>query len=312
MKSITRRKFVQNGMIYGMALSGVHSLSTPSFNSILEKRKIYIFSKHLHWLNYNEMASFISECGFDGADITVRNDGHVEPGRVDEDLPRVVEALKKRGKETAMITTSILSAEEPNAERIIKTAASLGVRYYRLGWYEYDPNVSIEANMKTFSSHLLGLAALNEKYNIKATYQNHAGTSLGSPVWDIGQLLHQINSPWIGCQYDVRHATVEGGNSWTLGFRYIKPYINSLDVKDFKWTEENGKWVAQNVPLGEGMVDFDTYFKLVNILPTSIPMCLHMEYPLGGAEHGNKNITLPPEDVKKMMKRELEFLRRYL
>ena len=309
MKQFTRRDFVQKGMLSVLALSGIDSLAFSPVSE--EKRKIYIFSKHLHWLDYHAMADFVAECGFDGADITVRKEGHVEPERVQDDLPRAVEALKKNGKDVTMITTSILRAGDPNTESIIKTAAALGVRYYRLGWYEYKQALSIDENLKIFEQYLRGLAKLNEQYNIKATYQNHAGTSLGSPVWDIGQLLHQINSPWIGCQYDVRHATVEGGTSWPLGFEYVKPFINSLDVKDFQWVKENGKWIAQNVPLGEGMVDFDKYFKLIRTLPSSIPMCIHMEYPLGGAEHGNRKITIPPNEIKSAMKKELEFLKTY-
>jgi sugar phosphate isomerase/epimerase len=274
-----------------------------------EKRKVYIFSKHLHWLDYTSMADFIAECGFDGVDITVRKDGHVESERVEDDLPRAVEALKKVGKDVAMITTSILRDDEPHTEKIIKTAGALGVLYYRPGWHNYDPKLTIDENLKEFEKQLRGLVRLNEKYKIRASYQNHAGTSLGSSVWDLGQLLRHVNSPFIGCQYDVRHATVEGGHSWPLGFEYVKPYINSLDIKDFQWRKENGKWITQNVPLGEGMVDFDRYFKLISSLPSSVPMCLHMEYPLGGAEHGHKKITMKPDEVKSAMQKELAFLK---
>lgn len=288
------------------------SASTPfpgNIKSNTVSRKIHIFSKHLHWLDFETMASFVAECGFDGSDITVRKDGHVEPERVADDLPRVVEALRKAGKEVTLITTSILRADEPHTETILKTAGRLGIQYYRLGWYAYDTAISIDDNLKLFEKHLRGLVKLNQQYNIRGSYQNHAGASLGSPVWDFARMLHTLNSPWIGCQYDVRHATVEGANSWPLGFGYIKQHINSLDVKDFVWTIENGKWKPENVPLGQGMVDFEKYFKLVSTLPSSIPMCLHMEYPLGGAEHGNKTISIRPEEIKKAMMKDLAFLR---
>ena len=88
----------------------------------------------------------------------------------------------------------------------------------------------------------------------------------------------------------------------------VLPYINSLDIKDFQWAKENGKWITQNVPLGEGMVDFERYFKLISSLPLSVPLCLHMEYPLGGAEHGHKKITMKPAEVKSAMRKELGFL----
>jgi len=309
MKHLKRRDFIQKGIASAFVLSTHNSFSFLNKASSADQRKFYVFSKHLQWLNYNEMADFIASCGFDGTDVTVRPKGHVEPARVEQDLPLVVEALKKAGKEVTMITTSILKADEPYAESILKTAGQLGIQYYRPGWFKYDRSISIDENLKNFEEQLRGLIKLNQQYNIKASYQNHAGTGFGSPVWDIGQLLYKIDSPWLGCQYDVRHAVVEGGTSWPLGFDYVKPYINTLDIKDFIWTKENGKWITKNVPLGEGMVDFDQYSKLVNTLPVSIPMCVHLEFPLGGAEHGDRKITMSPEEIKKTMMKELEFVR---
>ena len=57
--------------------------------------KIYIFSKHLQFLNYQDMAEAAAEMGFDGIDLTVRPKGHVLPERVETDLPKAVEAMKK-------------------------------------------------------------------------------------------------------------------------------------------------------------------------------------------------------------------------
>ena len=62
-------------------------------------------------------------------------------------------------------------------------------------------------------------------------------------------------------------------------------------LKDFKWGKVSGKWKVVNVPIGEGMVDFDTYFKLLKSYGLQPPVSLHCEYPLGGAEKGKYKIT---------------------
>ena len=67
----------------------------------------------------------------------------------------------------------------------------------------------------------------------------------------------------MGCQYDVRHATLEGGYSWPLGMKLLSDYIKITAIKDFVWAQVDGKWKAKNVALGKGMVDFTTYFELV-------------------------------------------------
>ncbi len=61
-----------------------------------------------------------------------------------------------------------------------------------------------------------------------------------------------------------------------------------------------------NVPIGEGMVDFDKYFKLLKKYRLNPPVSLHLEYPLGGAEKGKKNITLSHEQVYTAMGKDLK------
>ncbi|MEO0527484.1 MAG: sugar phosphate isomerase/epimerase, partial [Bacteroidota bacterium] len=101
----------------------------------------------------------------------------------------------------------------------------------------------------------------------------------------------------------------EGGQSWELGLRLISPYIRSIVIKDFKWGKINGIWKPVNVPLGKGVVDFSRYFSLLKKYRINVPISLHLEYDLGGAEHGNKKISMAMEEVFRHMKNDLTFLR---
>jgi len=76
-------------------------------------------------------------------------------------------------------------------------------------------------------------------------------------------------------------------------------------LKDFKWGQKNGKWKPQHTPIGEGMVDFKTYFKMLKKMNIKVPISLHCEYDLGGAEHGKQKITMAPKEVFKAMKKDL-------
>jgi sugar phosphate isomerase/epimerase len=110
----------------------------------------------------------------------------------------------------------------------------------------------------------------------------------------------------MGVQYDIRHAMVEGATSWENGLKLIESRIQSISVKDYRWHMKDGKWEVEDVPIGDGMVDFKTYFKLLKQYKINVPVSLHIEYPLGGAEHGNKKITMNKKDVFKAMKKDLE------
>src|ERR1035438_10092970 len=72
--------------------------------------QIIYFSKHLQWLGWEQMAATVVDLGFDGVDLTVREGGHVEPARVQEDLPKVVKIIRKAGLDIPMITASIVDA----------------------------------------------------------------------------------------------------------------------------------------------------------------------------------------------------------
>jgi sugar phosphate isomerase/epimerase len=321
----SRRKFLREsvaataGITSGLAATGAPALARVQFGAPDRvaageqgAAKVCIFSKHLHWLDYPQLAATAAELGFDGVDLTVRPDGHVLPERVATDLPKAVDAVRKAGLEVYMLTTALSDAAQPHAETILKTAAGLGIRSYRTGWLDYRPDLDVPANLEGFRRKLAGLAALGKKYGIRGEYQNHAGMHLGASVWDLWLVLKDLDPQWIGCQYDIRHATVEGANAWPLGLQLLRPYIRTLDIKDFRWTDKNGKPAVENVPLGAGMVDFAKYLGLVKTYGLPGPFSLHLEYPLGGAENGAKTLTIPPEGVISAMRRDLRTLRGWL
>jgi sugar phosphate isomerase/epimerase len=310
---MNRREAIKNGLISTAALSALGAGPARVFGkghlSAGKQCKIHVFSKHLQWVGYDEMAKICSEIGFDGIDLTVRPKGHVEPENVERDLPKVAEACDKHGVEMGMMTTAIKSVSDPTTEPILKTAARLGVKVYRLGWYKYDFSKSIRDNLNEFRDELAKISELNAKYGIVGDYQNHAGISAGSAVWDIQELIENLDSKWVGVQYDIRHAMVEGLKSWPLGLRLLSSKIHSLDIKDFEYQKTEDGWDVKNVPLGKGAVDFRSYFELLKELRVDAPVSIHFEYPLGGADHGHRELTIPGEQVIEAMAKDLKYLR---
>jgi L-ribulose-5-phosphate 3-epimerase len=279
--------------------------------------RISLFSKHLQWLGYEEMARVAAEMGFDGVDLTVRPQGHVLPERVETDLPVAMEAVRKAGINIYMIVTSVMDAADPVTEKILKTASSLGIRHYRTGWMYYEDEKSVEDNMILFQEKLSRLAELNEKYSISGEYQNHSGVyaegiHFGAAIWDLAEVLKNINSPWVGSQYDIYHAAIEGASTWPVPFELISPWIRSIDIKDYLWTEKEGRNITESVPLGEGMVDYKHYFSLLKEYNLAVPVSLHCEYPLGGAESGASTLTINGDEVISAITKDLNLLKQYL
>ena len=270
---------------------------------------VHIFSKHLQFLNYTDLADAAVSMGFNGVDVTVRPDGHVSPNRVEDELPKVVDALKKVGFAPNLMTTAVGDATNATDAQLLKTASGLGFQRYRMNWYRYDKKQPIPDSIQGFQRQMRALGELNKTLNLTGCYQNHAGLLVGASVWEIWEMLKTADPAHMGVQYDIRHATVEGGLSWPTGLRLLQSHIKSIALKDFRWEKKNGTWAVQNVPIGEGMVDFKTYFGLLKGADLRVPVSLHVEYPMGGAEHGATRLSIPQNDVFAAMKRDLNQLK---
>ena len=248
---------------------------------------VHVFSKPLADFSYADTAKLLAETGYGGIDYTVRvAQGHVLPDKVEEDLPRAIDAAHAAGLKVEMITTEIKSAREKDTEKLLRTAAKHGVKFYRLGNFTYDAKLSVIESLEKIQPQLKELGQLNQSLGLHGALQNHMGVRVGSPVWDLYELLRDIDPRGIGVQYDIRHATTEGGQSWPLGLKLLKPWIKCTDVKDFRWQQSPGKAVVEGMPLGEGIVPLDAYFKLKKELGIGGPISVHLEYP--PFEHGPK------------------------
>ena len=300
---VSRRKFmgVTTAVAAGTLMTQVSTGQTSATNSP-KRNPICVFTKPFNSLSFNELADRIAELGFDGIEAPIRKGGHVDPDQVEQKLPELVEALKKRDLKITIMTSDINDPDDPATERVLRTAATLGIERYRMKYFKYDLKQSVLSQIEQWRPKLKQLAAMNHDFGLTAVYQNHAGTNyLGAPLWDIRLALQGIAPSDIGVAYDIRHATAEGGMSWPVTFNMIRPSIDTVYVKDFVW-KENKK--PSNVPLGTGRID-PSFFKMLDDTDFNGPISLHEEY----LDHRNPDLV--PEHLAAI-KADLTTLRAML
>mgnify|MGYP001119819437 CR=1 FL=1 len=310
MKQQSKRNFLKKSLL----ASGLLLQPFPIFPSGRQEDKIrlHVFSKHLQFLEtYEEMSDVLAAATANGPDLTVRPGGHVKPEEVEEQLPKAVEALKKNGLTTEMMTTAINSSEDPLTPKILQTASGLGIKYYRMGYLSYNKEQTINDQLQDYKPRFWKLAKMNSDYEIHGAYQNHAGTRVGASLWDLWELLKSTNAQWIGSQFDIRHATVEGAKSWKNDLQLLKEYVKTVVVKDFLWEKRDNKWRQKNVPLGEGMVDFPAFFQALKAIGFNGPISVHYEYDL---PYKDKSLSKKEarEKTANVIKRDLNKVRVYL
>ena len=294
-------------MTAGVAIS--HKIFSRAPIPEVTSHPICVFTKCLQFLDYDRLGEVFAQAGFDGADLSVRTGGHVLPENIQVDLPRAIKALQKHGIKVPMMVTGINRADDPSIERVLGTASGLGVRHYRMGYLNYDPAKSIQETLDGHKRTIEKLENINRKFGIHGEYQNHSGTRVGAAVWDTYWILKDSDPAYIGSQYDIRHAVCEGGKSWPIGMKLLAPWIKSTAAKDFLWKKVDGTWKIVDVPLGDGMVDYDTYLKEYSTLGITGPVSIHYEYDLGGAELGRTNPKMGLEEISIYLKRDLHWLK---
>src|SRR5215510_4966465 len=126
----SRRNFLKKSLMTASLLpfmrrnlfSAIHAAPT-------DRLKIHIFSKHLQFLNYRDMSEAVAEMGFDGIDLTVRPNGHVLPERVEDDLPKAVEAMRKVNLVPFLMTTAVQDVDNKIDKNVLEVAVKMGIKY---------------------------------------------------------------------------------------------------------------------------------------------------------------------------------------
>ena len=153
------------------------------------RQPICVFTKPFNSLSFDTLADRIAELGFDGIEAPIRKGGHVEPAEVEDQLPKLVEALRKRDLEITVMASDVNDPNDPVTAKVLRTAAALGVRRYRMKYLNYDLKRSVVDQLDERRPRFRDLAAMNRDIGIRAVYQNHAsGRILGATLWDLKQI----------------------------------------------------------------------------------------------------------------------------
>jgi sugar phosphate isomerase/epimerase len=279
-QSIDRRNFLAE--ISAAIVAGTHlCANVRAVDGVQGNWPIAIFEKVFEALSYDELAEAVAECGADGIEATIRPGGHIDPAVANDEVPKMVAALRERGKRIVIAATSIRRVDEPHTESLLKTLKENGITYYRMGYYQLKLNESPLKQVREYAAQVRDLAALNRELGLQGLYQNHSGGSskqgyLGALGWDAALLLEQIDPKEVGLAFDTRHLRKDTGSSWETAVAVCKPHVRSIYIKDGLWKGARGD-EYQDVALDTGFVNkrvFDTIREGLE----PMPLCIHMEW----------------------------------
>jgi sugar phosphate isomerase/epimerase len=297
---VSRREFLRSSGS-GVAFAVAAPLLGDEQQQAAQRFPIIGFTKPFQSLPARQIAETVAAIGWQGIECPIRAKGQIEPARVADDLPELIEALKSVNCEISLVATDITNITQPHAETVLKTLSQAGIKRLRLGFWHYRADQSPAVRLDEIAPAVRDLAAACKDLGLKAGIQNHSGaTFVGAPVWDIYTLVRDLDPSSIGICFDIGHATLEGGLSWPIEAKLMEPFYTAVMVKDFVWAKGAMGWKEQGCPLGEGMVNRE-FFRRLKASGYEGPICQHHEYELG--EHSQ---------MVAQMKRDLDVLKRWL
>lgn len=262
---------------------------------------ICVYSQNLIKVPYAQLGMIAQQIGYDGVDLTVFNGGHVDPKITNVDMVRAIESVRGAGLEVPMISTMLTGVTDPTMYGILAITGHTQVHLYRTGFWPWttaqNPVPDIARRLMQVRNQLNALVQVGRGYQMAAMIPNRAGGYVGQALWDMQTIINDMDPQWVGYYFDPSQATAEGGVSeWEIGLRLVLPRLKAVAVQDFTWAKSPGGGLKmQMCQMGQGVVDWSAFFRILAEAHFSGPISIYKEYTI--------------QDELGAMSKDLEFVR---
>jgi L-ribulose-5-phosphate 3-epimerase len=332
---MNRRDFIGSSALAGLMASVLakqsfaqSGLSTATASSqFTQVPGLDAYSRYLHWLRTPaEVAEACRELTCQSLLLSVgEGSAHVSLSNVESELPRFVNSLRSEGIDVRQIRGGNQTDVDADVERLVSTMSDLGISTYWLGTDRYDFSRPIMPQLDEIKRKVERFVELNERYGARIQYHTRSNaTSVGSVAWDLLYTMADFDPRYVGIHWDTGHMSNHGA-MWETLLRISAPYIATISWKDRRPVQDSAVvdaqgnpvpgphiargmgWGYEDVPLGTGWVQFYRYGEILREIGYTGLMDLQAEYndSLGGANHGNTELTLPRETVLAAIKRDV-------
>ena len=217
------------------------------------------FTKSFQDWSIAEVCKRFKEIGLEGLDLTVRKGGHIEPKEAPKQLPIAAKAAAEAGLEISFLSTDITDPDA-EAEHVLETAAALGIKKIKLGYYHYQPFGTLTRQLAETQARIATVAKMCKKHGVLPCVHIHSGTNIPSHGTMLYELIKEFRPDEVGAYADMLHMALEGGaEGWRQGLDLLSPWLAIVSVKNFAWKELDRdkygqqRWKALTVPVADGV-----------------------------------------------------------
>lgn len=214
--------------------------------------------------------------GFDGADLMVQPGGHIEPEHADLDFMRAIEALTGSGIDVFMVSTPYTSPADPTVRLAMQWGGEMGVPFFRPGHWKYG-TTEIEQRLAEAQRDISGFANIARVVGMSVGIHN-APDCVGSSLFDTNMIIRGMDPHLVGYDFDTGYAA---GQHFSIALRLAMPRLKMVTARDCYYAKDGTSWKLTDCPLGEGMVDWQTFFTTLSRAKFTGPISLQVGYEGG-------------------------------
>ena len=261
-----------------------------------------LWSRHLQWVSTQAQANSdpygtgvmvgqaLLSAGYAAVDLTVRDDGHVQPPLVATNLPLMLNGIRSTGAICNMIGVNFAPPADPAntawiasqfVHEILSVAGANGITKYR---YNNAGNTVPSFPANTYGAQMTALldgvrinhrrlAAINAMYGGMQGVAHTHGGNIGTMVEPYTYSMQGIDPKLIGINFAMDHVAPAAPGGWPILLRRAMPYIGNLCVEDLVATVNatTGALSISNIQppgatgLGGGVVNWATFYSTVRL-----------------------------------------------
>ncbi len=253
------------------------------------------FTKELKKYDVAGITAALKAMKCDGADLCVREGYTVNPENAIKELPVAVKLLRESGLVVPMVSaaTDLTDARSQTAENLLTACHDAGVPLLKPGYWHFEAGTNYTQRVDAVRRDLDIWEKKATERGIKIALHTHSGYNMGLNAAAMLHLVKGFNPAHIGVYLDTAHL-LHYGEPLPMAFDMVRDYLCIVGIKDSQWMRHNEKGRSfQALPLGSGMVDWDSLKSALTSPPISIPLTLHTEYK---ADTDAERIALAAQD----------------
>lgn len=236
--------------------------STPTAEALKRRNELTadkepnftVFTKPWRNESLDELGALVSNLGFGGVELPVREGYQVNPEEIGRDLPKAARSLERHGLVIGSVATEV-------NERAISACGDAGVPIIRT-MASIDMAVGYRATEEKIRRQWDALVPALERSGVKIGIQNHYGMMVGSAV-GIMHLIEGYDPRQIGAVLDTAHCGLDGEPD-VMAIDIVWSHLLLVNLKSSFWVRETGpehdqvKWRAYWSNGHQGLTSWST------------------------------------------------------